>query len=480
MNPVTPEPRVTIIGAGLAGCEAAFQCARRGVAVELWEQRPGVSTEAHRTADFAEFVCSNSLKSLEPTNAHGLLKAELELLGSELLRIARDNAIPGGKALVIDRVQFGRAVTERVSALPGIRIRREPASSIPDSGVTIIATGPLTSAPLADRLADLLGTGNLAFYDAISPIVSRDSLIRDRYFAASRYIAGDDYLNCPLTEPEYDAFYEALIAADLYTGHESNSDCSPLTTDYSLLTTNCFEGCMPIEDIARRGKKSLLFGPMKPVGLTDPQTGRQPFAVVQLRRENREGTMYNLVGFQTRMRQPEQKRVLGLIPALARAEFLRFGSVHRNTFINAPLCLKATLQTQKRDTLFIAGQLSGVEGYVESIATGLLAGINAARLIADKPLLVLPETTILGGLLRYITTVTKNFQPMNANFGLLPTPKAKHHDRPRIYCERSLAAVRELLSKDCPLPQSDGSDWSDRSDLDPAGNSGAVPSEDFT
>jgi methylenetetrahydrofolate--tRNA-(uracil-5-)-methyltransferase len=440
---------VTIVGAGLAGCEAAFQCARRGVAVELWEQRPGVSTEAHRTADFAELVCSNSLKSLEPTNAHGLLKAELELLGSELLRIARDNAIPGGKALVIDRVQFGRAVTERVSALAGIRIRREPASSIPDFGITIIATGPLTSAPLADRLADFLGTGNLAFYDAISPIVSRDSLVPDRYFAASRYIAGDDYLNCPLTEPEYDAFYSALLTADLYIGHESNSD---YPTDYSLLTTNCFEGCMPIEDIARRGKKSLLFGPMKPVGLTDPKTGRQPFAVVQLRRENREGTMYNLVGFQTRMRQPEQRRVLGMIPALASAEFLRFGSVHRNTFINAPLCLKATLQTQKRDTLFIAGQLSGVEGYVESIATGLIAGINAARLAADKPLLVPPETTILGGLLRYITTPTRSFQPMNANFGLLPTPKAKHHDRPRIYCDRSLASLREMLGPSDPRP----------------------------
>jgi methylenetetrahydrofolate--tRNA-(uracil-5-)-methyltransferase len=464
---------VTIIGAGLAGCEAAFQCARRGVAVELWEQRPGVSTEAHRTADFAELVCSNSLKSLEPTNAHGLLKAELELLGSELLRIARENAIPGGKALVIDRAQFGRAVTERITALPGITIRREQATQIPDSGIAVIATGPLTSAPLSDRLADFLGTGSLAFYDTISPIVSRNSLIRDRYFAANRYIPGDDYLNCPLTESEYDAFYEALLTADLYTGHEPNFQ-------HSLLTIPPFEGCMPIEDIARRGKKSLLFGPMKPVGLIDPQTGRQPFAVLQLRRENREGTMYNLVGFQTRMRQPEQRRVLGLIPALASAEFLRYGSVHRNTFINAPLCLKATLQVQKRDSLFIAGQLSGVEGYVESIATGLLAGINAARLIAGQPLLVLPETTILGGLLRYITTPTKSFQPMNANFGLLPTPKAKHQNRPRIYCERSLAAVRELLSKDCPLPQSDGSDWSDRSDLDPAGNSRAVPSEDFT
>jgi len=440
-NPGTPGPRITILGAGLAGCEAAFQSARRGAAVELWEQRPGVSTEAHRTGDFAELVCSNSLKSLEPTNAHGLLKAELELLGSELLRIARENAIPGGKALVIDRARFGRAVTERITALPNITIRREPVTAIPDSGILVVATGPLTSAPLADRLADFFGTGNLAFYDAISPIVSRDSLVRDRYFAANRYISGDDYLNCPLTEPEYDAFYSALLTADLYTGHESDFQ-------HSLFTIPPFEGCLPIEDIARRGKQSLLFGPMKPVGLVDPGTGRQPFAVVQLRRENREGTMYNLVGFQTRMRQPEQRRVLGLIPALASAEFLRFGSVHRNSFINAPLCLKATLQTQKRDTLFIAGQLSGVEGYVESIATGLLAGINAARLAFGQPLLVLPETTILGGLLRYITTPTRNFQPMNANFGLLPTPKAKHHDRPRIYSERSLAAIRELLAAD--------------------------------
>ena len=452
---------VTIVGAGLAGCEAAFQCAKRGVAVELWEQRPGVSTEAHRTADFAELVCSNSLKSLEPTNAHGLLKAELELLGSELLRIARENAIPGGKALVIDRAAFGRAVTERITRLPGVTIRREQAIAIPDSGTTIVATGPLTAGAFADSLVGFL-TGSqsltpaprplLAFHDAISPIVSRDSLVPNRYFAANRYIPGDDYLNCPLTESEYDAFYQALLSADLYTGHESGSDCSPLPAHHSLLPTPCFEGCMPIEDIAQRGKKSLLFGPMKPVGLIDPQTGKQPFAVVQLRRENREGTMYNLVGFQTRMRQPEQRRVLGLVPALASAEFLRYGSVHRNTFINAPLCLKSTLQMQKRDTLFIAGQLSGVEGYVESIATGLLAGVNAARLATGQPLLVLPETTMLGGLLRYITSPTKNFQPMNANFGLLPPPKAKRHERPRVYSERALASLRELLKPSDPRP----------------------------
>jgi methylenetetrahydrofolate--tRNA-(uracil-5-)-methyltransferase len=403
--------------------------------VELWEQRPEHQTEAHGTGDFAELVCSNSLKSLEPTNAHGLLKAELELLDSELLRIARATAIPGGKALVVDRQAFARAATDAVSSLPGVTVHREPVAGIPESGTVIIATGPLTSAPLADELARFLGAGNLAFYDAISPIVSADSLDQSKCFAANRYITGDDYLNCPLTGEEYGRFYDALTAAELFPLH-------------GFEQASCFEGCMPIEDIARSGKQSLLFGPMKPVGLVDPRTGRQPFAVVQLRRENREGTMYNLVGFQTRMRQPEQRRVLGMIPALARAEFLRYGSVHHNTFINAPLCLKATLQTQKRETLFIAGQLSGVEGYVESIATGLLAGINAARLILGQPLVVLPETTMLGGLLRYITTPNRCFQPMNANFGLLPTPKAKRHDRPRIYSERSLAAIRELLTAD--------------------------------
>jgi methylenetetrahydrofolate--tRNA-(uracil-5-)-methyltransferase len=414
---------VAIVGAGLAGCEAAFQCAKRGIPVELWEQRPALMTAAHQTGDFAELVCSNSLKSQEPTNAHGLLKAELERLDSLLLRIARATAIPGGKALVVARTAFARRVTEVVSELPRITIRREPANAIPENGITVVASGPLTSASLAQDLARFLGAENLAFYDAISPIVSAESVDRDQCFAANRYIAGDDYVNCPLTETEYETFYQALVTADVF----------PLD--------RFFAACLPIEEIARRGRDALRFGPMKPVGLVDPKTGRPPYAVVQLRRENREGTMFNLVGFQTRLRQPEQQRVLGFIPALAHAEFLRYGSVHRNTFINAPVCLKPTLQTQKRATLFITGQLCGVEGYVESIGAGLLAGINAALLAQNREPITLPEETMLGALTKYITTPTRNFQPMNVNFGLLPFIKARRTDRPRLYYERSLAEL---------------------------------------
>jgi methylenetetrahydrofolate--tRNA-(uracil-5-)-methyltransferase len=460
-------------------------------------------TEAHRTSDLAELVCSNSLKSQEPTNAHGLLKAEMELLDSLLLRIARETQIPGGKALVVDRTSFSRRVTEAIAALPNVTLRREESKAIPEEGIVIIATGPLTSSPLAEELARFLGSDSLYFYDAISPIVSADSIDRTRCFAANRYIPGDDYLNCPLSSEEYNHFYDALLNAEQHQPHEQASSHEQQAADGSRLTAHgclpsavgrqpsaSFEGCLPIEDIAHRGKQALLFGPMKPVGLIDPASGRQPFAVVQLRRENHEGTMYNLVGFQTRMTQGEQRRVLGMIPALANAEFLRYGSVHRNTFINTPVCLKPTLQTQKRDTLFIAGQLTGVEGYVESIGAGLWAGINAARLavsgqqsaisdqqsavsrqqsavsnqqsaISNEPsavsrqpsavsplaLLTPPPVTILGGLLKYITTPNKHFQPMNANFGLLPTPNVRRNDRPRAYANRSLAAMTELLKE---------------------------------
>ena len=422
-----------MVGAGLAGSEAAYQCAKRGVPVQLFEQRPVAQDPAHQTGDFAELVCSNSLKSLEPTNAHGLLKAELELLDSLLLRLARETRIPGGKALVVDRRAFARRGTATVSALPNVTVRREPVTALPETGITIVATGPLTSTPLAQELSRLFGAENLAFYDAISPIVSADSIDRGRCFAANRYVAGDDYLNCPLTAQEYGTFYQALVQAELFPLH-------------GFEQARCFEGCLPVEEIARRGKQALLFGPMKPVGLIDPATGRRPFAVVQLRRENQEGTMHNLVGFQTRMLQAEQRRILSLIPALAHAEFLRYGSVHRNTFINAPLCLRPTLQAHVRDALFIAGQLSGVEGYVESIATGLLAGINAARLARGREPLVPPEETLLGGLLKYITTAQRSFQPMNVNFGLLPVLHARKSERPRAWAERSLARLGEFLS----------------------------------
>jgi methylenetetrahydrofolate--tRNA-(uracil-5-)-methyltransferase len=429
-----PDFGVTVIGAGLAGSEAAYQCSRRGVPVVLWEQRPAVLTEAHQTGDFAELVCSNSLKSLEPTNAHGLLKAELELLDSLLLRIARETAIPGGKALVVDRARFASRVTEEVSCLPGVTVRREPADHIPGPGPVVIAAGPLTSPALADELARLLGADNLAFYDAISPIVDSGSIDRARCFAANRYLPGEDYLNCPLTEPGYDAFYRALISAELFPLRDFEG-------------ARCFEGCLPIEDLARRGRETLLYGPMKPVGLIDPETGRRPFCVVQLRRENAQGTMYNLVGFQTRMTRPEQRRVLGIVPALARADFLRFGSVHRNTFVNAPLCLLPTLQTRTRPDLFIAGQLSGVEGYVESIATGLIVGINAARLALGRESIAPASETMLGALLNYITTPRTGFQPMNANFGLLPGLEARRRERQRAYADRALEQMREFAQQ---------------------------------
>lgn len=418
---------MTIIGAGLAGAEAAYQCVRRGVPVVLYEQRPEVQTEAHRTGDFAELVCSNSLKSEELTNAHGLLKAELRLLDSLLLRIADETRIPGGKALVVDRHKFAWKVSEKIQEQAGITVRRQQITQIPESGIVIIASGPLTSAALAQALAVFLGHQNLAFYDAISPIVSYETIDLDRCFAANRYTGGDDYLNCPLTKAEYDAFYQALIGAELF----------PLR-DFE---THYFEGCLPIEELARRGRQALLFGPMKPVGLIDPKTNRRPFAVVQLRRENQAGTMFNIVGFQTRMTIPEQRRVLRLIPALRNAEFLRYGSVHRNTFIAAPEILLPTLQTKKRSTLLIAGQLSGVEGYVESIATGLLAGINATRLAQGLVPVVPPETTIIGGLLKYVTTPRNEFQPMNANFGLLPPIRTSRAKRAPAYAERSLATI---------------------------------------
>ncbi|NPV14848.1 methylenetetrahydrofolate--tRNA-(uracil(54)-C(5))-methyltransferase (FADH(2)-oxidizing) TrmFO [candidate division WOR-3 bacterium] len=425
---------VTVIGAGLAGCEAALQCRRLGVLVRLYEMRPLVMTPAHQTGDVAELVCSNSLKSEETTNAHGLLKAELKIYGSFLFECAERTRVPGGKALVVDRKKFSLEVEKALQQAGVELIRHELA--VPPETPTIIAAGPLASPAITQFLSEFLGAQQLFFYDAIAPIVAAESLNFEKMFAASRYGKGDDYLNCPLTEPEYNRLVEELARGELYPAHDF--DRVPF-----------FEGCLPIEELARRDRLALAFGPLKPVGLIDPRTGKMPFAVVQLRKENQVGTMFNLVGFQTRLKRGEQERIFRLIPGLERAQFLRYGSIHRNTFLNSPELLLPTLQTKKRPDLFIAGQLTGVEGYVESIATGFLAGINAARLIQNKPPLVLPETTVLGALLKYITTPNPDFQPMNANFGILPpiNTSARGLKRRTLLAQRALNAAHAWAKK---------------------------------
>ncbi len=403
---------VTVVGGGLAGCEAAWAVAERGIPVTLCEMRPAVPTAAHQTGRLAELVCSNSFKSTETTNAHGLLKAELRRLGSLLLQAADAARVPAGAALAVDRTVFSEWVHARVAAHPRITVVTGEVTVLPEAGV--VATGPLTSERLAAAVLERLGTpaggtAALAFYDAIAPIVSRESLDEGRVYALSRYGKGDgdDYLNCPLSREAYDGFIAALTQADQFSGH--GFDQVPY-----------FEGCLPVEEMARRGPETLRFGPMKPVGLPDPRTGREPWAVVQLRREDRAGQMWNLVGFQTRLRIPEQQRVFRMIPGLEAAEFLRYGSIHRNTYLNAPGCLGPALTARGNDALFFAGQLTGVEGYTESLGTGLLAGINLARRLAGRPATVPPPTTMLGGLYRYLREADPaHFQPMNANFGLL-------------------------------------------------------------
>ncbi len=396
-----------MVGGGLAGCEAAWALAERGVDVTLVEMRPVVGTEAHRTDRLAELVCSNSFKSVELANAHGLLKAELRDLGSLLLPFADAARVPGGAALAVDRDEFSRRAHEAVNGHPRITVERREATELPPAGV--VATGPLTSHTLAETIRERIGQQALAFYDAIAPIVSDLSLQHDRLYALSRWGKGDgdDYLNAPLTRDEYHAFVAALAEADQFHAHEF--DAVPY-----------FEGCLPVEEMARRGPDTLRFGPMKPIGLPDPRTGTDPYAVVQLRREDRAGQMWNLVGFQTRLRIPEQQRVFRTIPGLADAEFLRFGSIHRNSYINAPAALGAGLRVRDAAPLFFAGQLTGVEGYTESLGTGLLAGINLARVLAGCEPAVPPATTMLGALLRYLRDADpRHFQPMNANFGLL-------------------------------------------------------------
>ena len=397
----------TVVGGGLAGSEAAWALAERGIEVNLCEMRPGTRTPAHQTDRIAELVCSNSFKSVDLTNAHGLLKAELRALGSILLPCADQARVPAGTALAVDREVFSQAVHQRVVAHPNITLVRGEVTELPSPGV--VATGPLTSERLTAAMAARLGSSALAFYDAIAPVVAADSLDQSRLYALSRYGKGDgdDYLNAPLDAAAYDAFLDALIAADQYQGHDFDQ-------------VPYFEGCLPVEEMARRGRDTLRFGPMKPVGLPDPRTGREPHAVVQLRREDRAGQMWNLVGFQTRLRVPEQQRVFRMIPGLEAAEYLRFGSIHRNSYLNSPASLGAGLTARDDDRLFFAGQITGVEGYTESLGTGLMAGINLARRLQGRPVALPPPTTMLGGLYRYLREADpRHFQPMNANFGLL-------------------------------------------------------------
>ena len=418
--------RVNVVGGGLAGCEAAWQLARRGARVDLYEMRPATRTEAHVTGHLAELVCSNSFRSRSLTTGAGLLKEEMRRMGSLTIELGEAHQVPAGAALAVDRMRFAQAVSERLASLPGLRLIRRELEAVP-AGLTIVATGPLTAQPLSERLRDLLGAEHLYYYDAISPVVTAESVDPSVAFRASRYDERPgDYLNLPLTQAEYYRLVDAVTAAEKV----------PVRSFERF-----FEGCLPVEEMARRGRETLAFGPMKPTGLVDPATGRRPYAVVQLRQEDREGRLYNLVGFQTKMTYPEQKRVFSLIPGLARAEFVRYGSLHRNTYLNAPRHLLPTLQWRGAPRLFFAGQITGVEGYVESAASGLLAGVNAARLAAGAAPVTPPATTALGALLRYVTDADrKDFQPMNVNFGLFPELpfEAKGRRKKELMAERSL------------------------------------------
>jgi methylenetetrahydrofolate--tRNA-(uracil-5-)-methyltransferase len=432
---MTGRREITIIGAGLAGCEAAWQAARRGVGVVLFEMRPQVRTGAHQTDRLAELVCSNSLKSDLPGTASHLLKEELRRFGSLVIRVADEVRVPAGHALAVDRDRFSARVTEEILREPLIRLMREEVRDLPGEGIRVVASGPLTSESLSHSIAAFTGAGNLYFYDAISPIVDAGTLDHSRVFTASRYgKGGEDYLNAPMTAGEYDAFYDTLIHAESVPLHEFES-------------TVYFEGCLPIEELARRGKDTLRFGPMKPVGLRDPRTGRRPHAAVQLRRENLMADSYNLVGFQNHLRFPEQNRVFRMIPGLGAAEFLRFGQIHRNTYIQSPAILMPTLQAKREPTLFFAGQISGVEGYVESIATGLLAGLNAARVASGRTPLVAPRSTACGSLVHYISQAEpRHFQPANISFGLLPEASDEQKRRVRDRQERHRIQVTEAIA----------------------------------
>ena len=435
--------KVIVVGAGLAGSEAAWQAARRGAEVTLFEMRPGRTSPAHKTDDFAELVCSNSLRGTGLENAVGVLKEEMRRMDSLIIRAADATAVPAGGALAVDRRAFSRYITEQITAHPNISIRREEIKTVPrdEDAVVIIASGPLTSGALADEIHALLGDDALYFYDAAAPLVDAASIDMTQAYRASRYGKGEpSYLNCPMNDREYEAFWQALTAAEKADVHDFEKEIF-------------FEGCMPVEVMASRGKDTLLFGPLKPMGLEHPETGERPYAVVQLRQDNAEGTIYNIVGFQTRLKWAEQRRVFRMIPGLSHAEFLRYGVMHRNTFINAPRHLRLTFQLRSEDTLFFAGQMTGVEGYVESAASGLTAGINAARIAADRTPVVFPQTTCHGALAHYITTCDPaHFQPMNINFGLLPPledlpRRTRKPEKKLLTARRALAALDDFLQE---------------------------------
>jgi methylenetetrahydrofolate--tRNA-(uracil-5-)-methyltransferase len=430
------EKVVNVVGAGLAGSEAAWQLAKQGINVRLYEMRPVKQTPAHHTDKFAELVCSNSLRANTLTNAVGVLKEEMRMLDSVIIGSADASSVPAGGALAVDRHDFAARVTEQVKNHPNVTVINEEVTGIPD-GPTIIATGPLTSEALSQGLKELTGEEYLYFYDAAAPIIEKDSIDMEKVYLKSRYDKGEAaYLNCPMTEEEFNRFYEGLITAETVPLKEFEKEVF-------------FEGCMPIEVMANRGRKTMLFGPMKPVGLEDPKTGKRPYAVVQLRQDDAAGTLYNIVGFQTHLKWGPQKEVIRLIPGLENAEIVRYGVMHRNTFINSPKVLKSTYQFKNREDLFFAGQMTGVEGYVESAASGLIAGINAARLVQGGSPLAFPVETAMGSMAHYITTTNaKNFQPMNANFGLLPALPGKiknKQERNEAHANRALETIQKFV-----------------------------------
>ncbi len=424
---------ITVIGGGLAGSEAAWQIASHGINVRLFEMRPKRRTPAHTTNHLAEIVCSNSLKSDQPFNASWLLKEELRRMGSLLMGIANSVRVPAGSALAVDREKFAEKTTEAIEGNPHIELVREEVSAIPDSGIVIVASGPLTSPAMSESIAAFCGAEHLYFYDAISPIVNAETLDESRVYRASRYAkAADDYVNCPMDREQYDVFYEALATAETVPFHEFEE-------------ARYFESCLPIEELARRGRETLRYGPMRPVGLIDPRTGRAPYAVVQLRQEDLMQSSYNLVGFQNHLKFDDQRRIFRLIPGLENAEFLRLGQIHRNTYINAPRILLPTMAARTDPRVFFAGQLAGTEGYIENIASGLVAGLNAVQLSRGEDPVVFPAESAIGSLCRYVSTPQKDFAPMNINFGLLPAMevprKIAKADKQRLYCERALAAL---------------------------------------
>lgn len=426
------QPYINVIGAGLAGSEAAWQIASRGIQVRLYEMRPVQMTPAHHTENFAELVCTNSLRGNQITVGAGLLKEEMRRLNSLIMQSADKHAVPAGGALAVDREPFSKEITARLQELPNVTVIHEELTDFPE-GITVVATGPLTGAGLAEKIKDLNGSDGLYFYDAAAPILDGSTIDRDKVYLKSRYDKGEAaYLNCPMTKSEFETFYKALITAEVAESHEFEKE-------------KFFDGCMPIEVMAKRGIKTMLFGPLKPVGLEDPKTGQRPYAVVQLRQDNAAASLYNIVGFQTHLKWGAQKQVFQLIPGLENAQFVRYGVMHRNTFMKSPEVLEQNYRSKKNENLFFAGQMTGVEGYVESTASGLVAGLNAVSLLQGKAPIIFPETTMIGSMARYITHASgKHFQPINANFGIIQPLDHKVRDKKARNLELAQRALKDI------------------------------------